>query len=128
MADIIIGSSNTLRSCNSVTLTGLELAKKDLENHFSIKKGEKWSNPEFGTNIPYYLFQPIDEFVAQSIRDEVIEVIDYDPRFELIDDNIEVTEDTYSVNVSVNVKYIPLNQVETIYIEFQREQTETDNL
>lgn len=129
MADIIIGSTNTLGTCSSVTLSGLELAKKDLENHFSITKGEKWSNPEFGTNISHYLFQPLDDFVVESIQQEVVEVIDYDPRWELIDsDNITVEEDKNSLTVSLNVRYVPLNQVETLIIKFNTEQLETENL
>lgn len=123
---IIIGSTNTLGTCNSVTLTGFELAKKDLENHFNIKKGEKWQNPDFGTNIPYYIFEPLDEIIIDNIRQEVIEVVDYDPRFELVDDNIVVDEDAHSVTVSMNIRYIPLNQVETLAINFDRENLETE--
>lgn len=123
---IIIGSTNTLGTCNSVTLTGFELAKKDLENHFNIKKGEKWQNPDFGTNIPYYIFEPLDDIIIDNIRQEVIEVVDYDPRFELIDDNIVVDEDAHSVTVSMNIRYIPLNQVETLAINFDRENLETE--
>lgn len=128
MANIIIGSTNTLGTCTSVVLTDFELAKKDLENHFSIKKGEKWENPEFGTNIPYYLFEPLDEFIIDSIRSEVVEVIDYDPRFDLIDDVIDVREDENSISVSMNIRYIPLNQVETLIVNFEREQIETGNI
>lgn len=128
MADIIIGSTNTLGTCSSVTLTGLDLAKKDLENHFNIKKGEKWGNPNFGTNIPYYLFDVIDDLVVESIQEEVVEVIEYDPRFSLLNENVIVDHDANSVTVSVDIRYLPLNQVDTLIIKFDREQLETENL
>jgi len=128
MANKIIGSTNTQGGCTSVTLTDLQLAKKDLQNHFSIKKGEKWNNPAFGTDIPNYLFQPLDDLTTNLIRQEVIEVIDYDPRFALEDREITVEEDKHSVTVEVSVRYIPLNIVDTLAISFNKEDTETGNL
>ena len=123
---LIIGTTNSLGKCSSTTLTDFELAKKDLENHFNIKKGEKWQNPSFGSNIPFYIFEPIDEIITANIRQEVIDIVEYDPRFELVDDNIVVTEETNSVTVSMNVRYIPLNQVDTLAINFERESLETE--
>lgn len=128
MANKIIGSTNTQGGCTSVTLTDLQLAKKDLQNHFSIKKGEKWNNPMFGTDIPNYLFQPLDELTTNLIRQEVIEVIDYDPRFALEDREITVQEDKHSVTVEVVVRYIPLSIVDTLAINFNKEDIETGNL
>jgi len=123
MANTIIGSTNTQGGCTSVTLTDLQLAKKDLENHFSIKKGEKWSNPAFGTDIPLYLFQPLDELTVDLIRQEVIEVIDYDPRFVLEDRDITVSEDTHTITIEVTVRYVPLNIVDVLLISFNKEET-----
>ena len=117
----IIGYSNSSTTCTSVRLTDLELAKQDLANMFSITKGEKWSNPEFGTNIPFYLFEPLDESTRGLIEEEVIEVVENDPRFQLTDTNVEILDDGHSVNVSVNLNYIPLDTYFTLQLQFDRE-------
>jgi phage baseplate assembly protein W len=119
----IIGYSNSSTTCTSVKLTDLELAKQDLANMFSITKGEKWTNPEFGTNIPFYLFEPLDDSTRDLIEEEVITVVENDVRFRLTDSNIEVLDDGHSVNVSVNLIYIPLDTYFTLQLQFDREDT-----
>lgn len=122
--DKIVGFSNATTTCTSSSLSDLELAKQDLMNHFRIAKGEKWANPDFGTSIPYYLFEPLTEEVAEGIREEVRDVINYDPRFELINDFISLSYDEQSITLDVELYYIPLSQVTTLTAKFDRENPE----
>lgn len=122
--DKIVGFSNSNTTCSSSTLSDLELAKQDLMNHFRISKGEKWTNPNFGTSIPYYLFEPLTEAIAEEIEDEIRAVIDYDPRFEISNNIISVDYDEQSITVNVELFYIPLSQVTVLTAKFDRENPE----
>jgi len=122
--DKIVGFSNSNTTCSSSTLSDLELAKQDLINHFRIAKGEKWTNPDFGTSIPYYLFEPLTEEIVEEIEEEVRAVINYDPRFELDSNFISIDYDEQSITLEVELIYIPLSQVTTLVVQFDRENPE----
>ena len=40
---------STINQVKKFRLTDIELVKRDLINHFGIKKGQKLMNPEFGS-------------------------------------------------------------------------------
>ena len=83
----IIGYTTVGEQYDARYLTDLELAKQDLKNHFNIRKGEKWTNPEFGSNLPLYVFQPLDDQTLYLIEQDVSDVVTFDPRFELMEKN-----------------------------------------
>jgi phage baseplate assembly protein W len=119
--DTIIGYT-TANSTNTVTqLTGIELAKRDLSNHFAIRKGEKWTNPEFGSNLPYYIMEPLDDATVQLINDDVTDVISYDPRFEVTEKKVLVQEDDSFVTVICTLIYVPTTTVTELQLKFDRE-------
>ena len=121
----IIGYTTKNTKTTTKTLTGLELAKQDLENQFHIRKGEKWTNPEFGSNLPFLVFQPLDQLTVSEIEDDVITIVGYDPRFELSDSTITVTEDTSFVYVSANLIYLPTKTATDLQLKFDKEFEET---
>lgn len=122
----IIGYTTVDREITSQTLTGLELAKRDLLNHFHIRKGEKWTDPQFGSMLPYYVFEPLDENTIELITDDVFTVVSYDPRFEPIDNNVVVDQDAHYVTVSVRLLYVPTTTATDLQIKFDREFGETE--
>jgi phage baseplate assembly protein W len=50
---------STLGQNKKFRLTDIELVKRDLLNHFQIRKGEKLMNPNFGSIIWNMLFEPL---------------------------------------------------------------------
>jgi len=119
----IIGFTNSQTSCTSVVLTDLELAKQDLRNHFSITKGEKWTLPNFGSNIPNYIFEPLDGTIVELIQQDVVDVVSYDPRFQVTTHDVKVSEDTLTVTVNIELTYVPLAQITTLELLFDRDTT-----
>jgi len=101
-------------------LYDVELVKQDLLNHFNIRKGEKLENPDFGTNIWLYLFDPLDDDTKNAVIRDVEEVINYDPRVTL--DQIEVQEAEQGLSVKMTVLYIGYAIGETINLLFDSEQ------
>ena len=67
-------------------------------------------NPNFGSNITAALFENIDEFSANIIRDEIKNSIEnYEPRVKLIEVNVEPQYDDYNFNVMVQYEIIGAN-------------------
>lgn len=117
----IIGYTTIDQQYSSKTLTDLELAKRDLLNHFHIKKGEKWTDPNFGSDLSIYIFQPLDDVTFNEIKEAVYEVISYDPRFDLRSDNIVVDQDSHSVTVDIELVYLPTVTDTDLQIKFDTE-------
>lgn len=117
----IFGYTTINESYTSKSLSGLELAKQDLINHFHIRKGEKWTDPTFGCDLPLYVFEPLDQSTQDDINQEVYRVISYDPRFEIVDTNIRVVQETHSVTVNVKLNYLPTTTATDLQIKFDRE-------
>ena len=117
----IVGYTTIDQKNASLRLQGLELAKRDLMNHFMIRKGEKWTTPDFGSNLPYYVFQPLDDSTIEAINEEVYEIVTYDPRFELDSNQIDVNQDEHSVTVTVKLIYLPTTTATDLQIKFDTE-------
>lgn len=117
----IIGYTTVGERYDARYLTDLELAKQDLKNHFNIRKGEKWTNPEFGSNLPLYVFQPLDDQTLYLIEQDVSEVVTFDPRFDLIDKNVTVVHDAGEVTVSIKLMYLPTTTATDLILKFDDE-------
>ncbi len=110
------GFSTIGKNFGGYTLTEHELIKRDLYNNFSIKKGEKLMNPEFGTIIWHMLFEPLTESTSNLIVEDVKQIINNDPRVELMD--ISLTEYDHGIRVEATIRYVSFNTVETLSLGF----------
>ena len=119
-SQIFKGFSTQGREFKDPKLYDVELVKQDLLNHFNIRKGEKLENPDFGTNIWLYVFDPLDEETKNLVIEDVESVINYDPRVTL--DQIEVQESDHGLSVKMTVLYIGYALGETINLLFDQNQ------
>lgn len=117
----IVGYTTIDQKNTSSRLSNIDLAKRDLLNHFHIRKGEKWTNPEFGSNLPYYVFQPLDESTIEMINEEVFTIISYDPRFQISDQKITVSRKAQTVTVGVKLIYVPTTTATDLQIKFDND-------
>lgn len=117
----IIGYTTVDTEFTSRQLTDLDLAKRDLLNHFGIRKGEKWTNPEFGSNLPYYVFQPLDQETVDLITQDVFDVVSNDPRFEMDDSEVTVSDTGQSVTVNIHLIYLPTTTATDLQIKFDKD-------
>ncbi len=122
----ITGYTTIDQKISTKELQGLELAKQDLSNHFGIRKGEKWTNPEFGSNLPYYVFQPLDQATIDLIEEDVVDVVSYDPRFELETRTVRVDQDAQAVTVRIKLMYLPTTTPTDLVVKFDKEFGETE--
>jgi phage baseplate assembly protein W len=99
-------------------LYDIDLVKQDLINHFYIRKGEKLENPEFGTVIWDMLFEQFTEDVKTIIAKDVEDIINYDPRIQVNEVQIDSTDQ--GIRIQADVTYIPFNINERMTFEFDR--------
>ena len=96
-------------------LTDFNLIKQDILNHFNIRKGEKLMRPNFGTLIPYTLFNSETEATTQ-IQSEVEKA--FAQQLDLLTlQQTNVTSDIYTSTLTVEVIYgLPNDEVTSTLI------------
>lgn len=114
---LYIGYS-TVDQRKSVTLADSELIKRDLINHFYIRRGEKLMNPDFGTIIWDSLYEPFTESLKQAIIEDVTRIARYDPRLKI--DQILVDEFEQGLLIELQLFYVNTNETETLKLIFDR--------
>ncbi len=101
---------------NSFTLSGFELAKQDLVNHFNIRKGEKLMNPNFGSIVWDALYEPLTDEIIEEIEEDIKNIIGYDPRLEA--ESILLEQYENGLLLEVQVKYIPDQILGSLLFDF----------
>lgn len=97
----------------------LDLVKRDLINHFYIRKGEKLENPEFGTIIWDMIFEPFTEEAKALIAKDVEDIVNYDPR--IIVNEVQVDSTDFGIRIQADITYIPFNINEKMTFDFDRD-------
>jgi phage baseplate assembly protein W len=110
---------NTIDQNKKFRLTDLNLVKRDLINHFQIRKGEKLMNPSFGSLIWNTLFEPLDERTKKIILDDVKSVVSYDPRLAV--DEVIVQQLDSGLQIQMTITYLPTNMTEVMSLTFDRD-------
>lgn len=109
-------SSNETK--NNFKLYDIELVKRDLMNHFYIRKGEKLENPNFGTIIWDMLFENFTAEVRRLITEDVEQIINYDPRVKVNTLTIDTTDQ--GIRIQADIVYLPFNVNERMTFDFDK--------
>jgi len=99
-------------------LTDTDLIKRDLLNHFAIRKGEKLMNGDFGTSIRDLIMDPLTDDTKALLIQEVNAVIENDPRVR--SEGITLDEYENGLQVEMILRYVTDNQVENLVVRFDR--------
>ena len=97
-------------------LYDFEVAKQDLINRLSVRKGERVENPEFGTIIYDAIFEPFTEALKDAIVEDVTANLNADPR--IATEDILVTEADRGIAIQATITYVPLNITEKLRFNF----------
>lgn len=122
MANIYKGFSTVDRIRPPYTVTNAEAVKRDLLNELKTRKGERVMRPNFGTTIENLLMNPLDDYVEQEIREEVLRVVSKDPRVEVQSLFSQVLDHTIRLELSLILK--PFLDEQTLYVEYSQENLE----
>ncbi len=110
---------NTIDQVKKFRLTELDLVKRDLLNHFQIRKGEKLMNPSFGSIIWNMLFEPLTDETKKVILDDVTEVVKYDPRLSV--DEVIIQQLEHGLQLQIGLTYLPSGTNTVMNLEFNKE-------
>ena len=95
--------------------------KQSIKNLVLTVPGEKPFQPSIGSRISELLFEPLDNFTADAVRQEVVNTIEqYEPRVTLARVNVRMNFVNNSFNVEVVYKIVGLPTVETIEFVLKR--------
>jgi phage baseplate assembly protein W len=80
--------------------------KADLMHLLLTRKGQRIYNPDFGTNLMKYIFEPNDSLTLESVKNEVnASVNKYLPKLKVI--NLSVTQSTTNEYVAtIRIDYV----------------------
>ena len=107
---------STIDQTKKFRLTDFELVKQDLLNHFSIRKGEKLMNPNFGSIIWNMLFEPLTADVKSTIVEDVRRIITYDPRLQV--NQVLINELDYGIQIQIDLVFLPGNFASSLRLDF----------
>lgn len=107
---------NTIGQSKKFRATDSELIKRDLINHFNIRKGEKLMQPNFGTIIWSMLFEPLTNDVKNAIVEDITQIINYDPRVNVND--VQVNQLEHGLQILVDLTYINSDQSSVLMMNF----------
>lgn len=110
---------STLRSqFKTVKLNDTDLIKRDLLNHFGIRKGEKLNNPNFGSSIHDLIMEPLTEDTKNLLLEEIQTIIESDPRVALQELIVDELPQGNGIGAQVSLLYVQSNQTETMLVRF----------
>lgn len=110
---------STVNQIKKFRLTDLELVKRDLINHFSIRKGEKLMNPDFGSIIWNMMFEPLSADVKSTIIADVKRIVNYDPRLRV--DGVLIDELDAGIQIQIDLTFLPDDYSSSLKLEFNNE-------
>ena len=97
-------------------LNNIELIKRDIENTFATPLGSRVMLPNFGTRIYDYLFDPFDEYTKQAIISDAVNVIQSEPRVDLV--SIDVNQEDQALNVIMVLLFKPESVTDNLIVTF----------
>ena len=112
------GNSTVNNNFGSIKLTDTELIKRDLLNHFALRKGEKLMNANFGTSIRDLIMDPLTEETKAAVVSEVNDVINADPRVRA--ESVTIDEYESGIRIEMQLRYVVSNQVENLAVRFDK--------
>ena len=110
---------STIDQAKKFRLTDLELIKRDLLNHFAIRKGEKLMQPNFGSIIWNMIFEPLTPDMQALIVEDVQRIVNYDPRLNV--NGVLIDEFEYGLQIQVDLTFLPDNRSDTLFMTFNNQ-------
>ncbi|OUV26871.1 MAG: hypothetical protein CBC57_01570 [Euryarchaeota archaeon TMED97] len=112
-----IGYSTIDSISGSKTLTDVNLAKRDLLNHFYTRRGERVGFPSFGSILPDLVFEPLDSATEREALDDVNKIVNNDPRWQVLETLLSKPDD-HTLEIKVRLQYNDTGTAEELFLRF----------
>lgn len=100
-------------------MTDVELVIQDFINALNIPYGSKVGQPQFGTTIWNFIFDPNTLDVQTQLENEIRRVASLDPR--IILDYVQVFPQENGILLEVQIAIAPFNQPQVVNIFFNQQ-------
>ena len=95
--------SNPLNN-DLIAIKNVNAITRSIRNIVLTTPGEKFFDPDFGSNVSKLLFENIDDITASQIQEEIeFSINNYEPRVKLI--NVEVIADNDNASFDTIITY-----------------------
>ena len=120
-ADLNIGLSLNPFTKDIYKVTNENSIKQAVKNLVLTVPGEKPFQPLVGSRVNELLFEPLDAFTADAIKEEVINTIkQYEPRVNLTKVEVTPIYANNKINIDIEYQIVGLPIVESISFVLQR--------
>lgn len=93
-----------------ITIKNETAISRSIRNLILTNTGERFFNPDIGSNIRKSLFEPLDDITASTIKDQIELIIkNYESRVSLINVDVTPDYDSYEFNVTINYNIIGID-------------------
>jgi phage baseplate assembly protein W len=114
-----------LNTGKKYTLVDEQLVLRDFINAMNIPKGQKVGNPDYGTRIWNFIFDPNTYDVVNKLENEIRRIAAMDPRLQIA--TLQASTVMNGILVECQIAVAPFNNPTTVSIFFNPE-TNTANL
>lgn len=97
-------------------LVDTQLVIQDFVNALNIRRGTKVGQPQYGTDLWNFIFQPNIPEVQQALQEEIIRIAGADPRLQLNFVNVYPRDN--GILLEVEMAVAPFNQARLLSIFF----------
>ena len=119
--DLLISMKRNPFTYDVYTVKNDNSIKQSVKNLVLTTPGEKPFQPLVGSRVSQMLFEPLDAFTADTIKDEIINTINqYEPRVQLTSVDVTPIYEGNKLNVTIEYRIGGLPIVETISFVLQR--------
>ena len=119
--DLSVGFTRNANTKDVAIVKNDNAIKQAVKNLILTVPGEKPFQPEIGSRISELLFETLDPFTSDSIKQEVINTISqYEPRVRIINVFVKANFDKNSFDVELRYQIVGLPPVESIEFVLQR--------
>lgn len=109
---------STAAASTGFRLYDLDLIKQDILNNFSIRRGSKLMNPEYGTIIWDLIFDPFTPEIRTQIAEDVNRVLRSEPRISVSNVILDAQVDQHSITLSFDLQMRGTNMVSSMALIF----------
>ena len=93
-----------------ITLKNENAIARAVRNIVLTTPGEKFFDPDFGSNVGEILFENVDDITAVSIEDEIKSSLkNYEPRVELINVTVDPNFDANQFDVRITYRIVGID-------------------
>ena len=93
-----------------ITLKNENAIARAVRNIVSTTPGEKFFDPDFGSNVSEILFENVDDITAVSIQDEIRNCLNnYEPRVDLVNVDVNPNFDENQFDVKITYRIVGID-------------------